>query len=137
MNERTTNDYEVGLLWLVLVVGMVLHFNYGVSGLRYGVALEQRGATGVVPWSNFTIKAVFYVVPLMIAVACTGGVSRWARAVIFGLSILFGLANAAHLVTTALAAHDVLGYAQTLLLTGVLVANAQLTRLCNRWRHAR
>ncbi|MEM6294480.1 MAG: hypothetical protein AAGA54_24620 [Myxococcota bacterium] len=134
MSERSSTGYEVGLLWLVLVVGMVLHFNYGVSGLRYGVSMEIDGADGTVPWSNFGIKTVFYVVPLLLAVGSTGGPGRGYRLANFGLTLLFALANVMHLVTTAVTATDVLGYAQTVLLTGVLLANVQLIRLSHRWR---
>lgn len=134
MTTRETSGHEVGLLWLALVVGMVLHFNYGVSGLRYGIPIEQDGATGVVPWSNFTIKTVFYVVPLLLAVGATGGPGRGYRTLNLGLTGLFALANVMHLVTTTMMADDVLAYAQVVLLTAVVVVNVQLIRLSNRWR---
>ncbi|MEM7151369.1 MAG: hypothetical protein AAF799_00935 [Myxococcota bacterium] len=136
MTDTKIHGYDVALLWLVLVVGMVLHFNYGVSGLRYGVPLEQPGATGQVPWSNFVIKTVFYVVPLLMAVACTSDLDRKGRMAIFGMSLLFAVANAMHLVTTAMAADDVLGYAQIVLLGAVLLANGQLIRRSRRWWRA-
>lgn len=128
--ERT----DVALVWLVLVLGMILHFNYGVSGLRYGVPIQQPGATGAVPWSNFGIKSVFYVVPLLMAVACTLRPGRAGRTFHAVLSVLFALANAMHFTTTLLSAADVLAYAQVVLLAAVLLANVQLIRLTFRWR---
>lgn len=136
-SRRVPNRSDVGLLWIVLVVGMVLHFNYGVSGLRYGVSIEQPGATGVVPWSNFGIKAVFYVLPLLLAVSCTMPSESRMRTAHFALSILFGIANAMHLATTTMMADDTLAYAQVVLLAAVLVANVQLIRVVFRWRGAR
>lgn len=134
MTTREANGHDVGVLWLALVVGMVLHFNYGVSGIRYGISFEQEGATGVVPWSNFMSKAVFYVVPLLLAAGAVGGPGRAYRNVNVGLACLFTLANGMHLVTTASAADDVLSYAQVVLLAGVLVVSLQLIRISLRWR---
>lgn len=125
---------DVAIVWLVLVLGMVLHFNYGVSGLRYGVPIEQPGATGAVPWSNFWIKSVFYVVPMLMAVACTLRPGQLGRTVHAGVAVLFSVANAMHLATTLMAADDVLPYAQVVLLSAVVVANVQLIRLTFRWR---
>ena len=136
MEDNKTHGHEVGLLWLVLVVGMVLHFNYGVSGIRYGIPFEQPDADGVVPWANFGIKTIFYVLPLMLAVGTTGSPGKTYRTINFGPTFLFALANAMHLVTTTIAAGDVLGYAQVVLLSGVMLANIQLIRLSSRWRVA-
>lgn len=134
MQAKRVNGLEVGFLWLCLVMGMVLHFNYEVSGIRYGVDFVRPGADGVVPLSNFAIKAVFYVLPLLLAVGATGSPGRPYRAVNLVLSSLFAFANAMHLIMTARGASDVLDYAQVLLLTAVLLANVQLIRLSSRWR---
>ena len=133
MQSRATAGLEVGLLWLVLVVGMVLHFNYGVSGLRYGVPFESPTADGTVPWANFGIKTIFYVMPLMLAVGTTGSASSTYRHVNRALAVVFAVANTAHLVGTMSSAADPLGYAQVVLLAGVLLANVQLIRLSSRW----
>ncbi|HTU63396.1 MAG TPA: hypothetical protein VMF89_33270, partial [Polyangiales bacterium] len=116
----------------------ILHFNYELSGLRYGVNIALPNADGKVPWSNFVIKALFYVVPFLLAVAATSFYGRVYRACNFGLTLLFLLANGFHLVTTAMRSKDVTGYAQVLLLIAVLLANVQLTRISYRfWKLAR
>ena len=85
------------------------------------------------PWSNFVIKALFYVVPFLLAVAATGTPTPAYRPVNFVLSILFLLANASHVIITAMRATDVITYAQVLLLIAVLAANLQLCRVSRRW----
>lgn len=136
MNEERADGLAIALLWMGLVVGMVLHFNYDVSGLRYGVDIRLPDTTGVVPWSNFVVKALFYVVPFILAVVAAGGAGRGHRAVNLGFSGLFVLAHASHFVTTAMGATEVIGYAQALLLAAVLLANVQLIRLSLRWWRA-
>lgn len=136
MNDDRFEALTIALLWLALVIGMILHFTYDLSGLRYGVNITLPNATGTVPWSNFVIKALFYVVPFLLAVSATAFASATYRLVNFVFSLLFLLANAFHLVGTATRAHDVTGYAQILLLLAVLVANAQLGRASYRWWRA-
>ena len=133
MSDERIDALTVALLWLALVVGMVLHFTYDLSGLRYGVNIELPSADGRVPWSNFTIKALFYVLPFLLAVAATRPAGAGYRRVNFVFSTLFLLANLFHVVGTALRATDVIGYSQVLLLLAVLVANAQLCHLSYRW----
>jgi hypothetical protein len=133
MSEQRTDALTVAILWLALVVGMILHFTYELSGLRYGVNLALPNATGSVPWSNFVIKALFYVVPFLLAVAATAFSGRTYRACNFGLSLLFLLANAWHLIATAMRAKDVTSYAQILLLIAVLIASVQLSLVSRRF----
>jgi hypothetical protein len=133
MSDDRSTALAIAVLWLTLVVGMVLHFNYDVSALRYGVSIELPNANGAVPWSNFVIKGLFYVVPLLLAVIATSLPGRGYRPVHFVLTVLFLLANVSHLWTTARGADDVIEYAQVLLLLAVLLANAQLCRLSYRW----
>lgn len=135
MTEERLDALAVAVLWLALVVGMVLHFTYDVSGLRYGVKIALPNADGIVPWSNFVIKALFYVVPFLLSVAAvslTGGIYRACN---FWLTMLFLVANAWHVIATAMRAQEVIGYAQVLLLIAVLIANVQLSRISYRyWR---
>lgn len=133
MKDERFDALAIAILWLALVVGMILHFTYDLSGLRYGVNIQLPNATGVVPWSNFVIKALFYVLPFLLAVSATTFGGAAFRVVNFGFSVLFVLANGFHLVGTAMRADDVTGYAQILLLCAVLIANAQLGRVSYRW----
>lgn len=133
MSDERFDALATAVLWLALVVGMTLHFTYDLSGLRYGVNIQLPSATGTVPWSNFVIKALFYVLPFLLAVSAMTFAGAAFRVVNFGFSVLFGFANAFHLVGTAMRADDVTGYAQILLLCAVLLANAQLGRVSYRW----
>ena len=133
MSDERSDALVVAVLWLALVVGMILHFTYELSGLRYGVQLALPNADGTVPWSNFVIKALFYVVPFLLAIAATAFSGRIYKLSNFVLSLLFLLANAFHLVGTAMRAKDVTGYAQILLLIAVLIASLQLSRVSYRF----
>lgn len=138
MSEDRTDALAIAVLWLALVVGMVLHFTYELSSLRYGVNIALPNADGKVPWSNFVIKALFYVVPFLLSVAATSFSGRAYRASNFSLSLLFLLANGFHLIATSMRAKDVTGYAQVLLLAAVLIANVQLSRISHRfWKLAK
>lgn len=69
----------------------------------------------------------------LLAVFATHAASSAYRATNFVLSILFLLANASRVIITAMRVSDVLGYAQVLLLVGVLFANARLSIVSSRW----
>ncbi len=124
---------KVSLLWLALVVGMTLHFTYGVSGLRFGIAMEAEGADGTVPWSNFGVKTIFYVIPFLMAVIATSVRARSFRLFNLVSTGLFALANTSHVVGTAMRADDPLDYAQVVLLSALLLANLQLIRVSLAW----
>ncbi len=136
MDDARYRGLQVAVLWLALVVGMSLHFAYDVSGIRYGLAFEAPGADGTVPWSNFVVKGLFYVLPFLLAVVASAGPGRAWRRVNLGLAALFLLPNAAHVLGTARAAESVLGYAQILLLSALFLANVQLVRASRAWAAA-
>ncbi|MEM6956031.1 MAG: hypothetical protein AAF411_11315 [Myxococcota bacterium] len=138
MSAETANAPPLGaavaVLWLVLAAAMLLHFNYDVSGIRFGIPLADPEATGIVPWSNVVIKTIFYVVPLLLCAAALGPTGRVFRNVNFGLTIPYALAHVSHLITTATRIKNRLDIAQVVLLSAVLLISAQLIRLSWRWR---
>jgi hypothetical protein len=133
MSEQRMDRLAIAVLWLALVVGMIFHVTDDLSGLRYGVQIALPNADGRVPWSNFVIKALFYVVPFVLAVAATSLSGKVYRTGNFWLTLLFLLANAWHLIATAMRAKDVTGYAQILLLIAVLLTNVLLSRISYRF----
>lgn len=82
---------------MLLLIGMILHFNYHVSELFYGVDLVKPGADGKVPASAAIIKTLFYHLPMIFIVAHLYLAQRWFRLTMFILSVLYSIAHAFHL----------------------------------------
>lgn len=131
----TDSPARIAYLWLVLVVGMSLHASYDLSAIRYGVDVTIQGAQGAVPWSNFWLKSIFYVVPMLFGSACVvfdGKAFRWLD---FAGATLFLLSNLSHVASQGFHLSPPLEAAQTVLLVAMVLVNVPLVTFS--YRHAR
>ena len=53
------------VLWTLCTIGMILHFNYHVGEIFYGIDIERPNANGIVPVGVFIIRSVFYHIPFV------------------------------------------------------------------------
>jgi hypothetical protein len=84
-------------LWSLMLTGMILHFNYHISGIFYGIDLVKPGATGEEPSSLLVIRTLFYHLPVVWILLIMYTRSRVADLVLLILSGLYLLAHAFHL----------------------------------------
>lgn len=92
------NQTRITILWLVLVVCMILHFDYHVSEIFYGIDVKKPGATGAVPNSIVVIRSLFHFLPLLYVAVLLWFENKWVRLGNLVLSVLYVLSHAAHLL---------------------------------------
>lgn len=90
------NNYRLIVLWILLVIGMVLHFNYHISGLIYGINVVKDNADGSIPVGLIFIRNIFYHLPMLWVVLLLYCFKKWTYVMFFVISILYLLANLAH-----------------------------------------
>ncbi|MEM9066942.1 MAG: hypothetical protein AAGE52_00510 [Myxococcota bacterium] len=128
-----SRQVRIAVLWFVLVVGMILHFTYSLTGLRYGVSIESPNATGVVPWSNVGLKATFYVVPALLGTLTLYLKHRVFRILSTIAAALFLLANGAHFAAEGVTPESSVQASQSILLGTMVVWSLLLVVDCVRW----
>lgn len=122
MKEHTN---RLAVLWLLTIVGMVLHFNYQVSGIFYGIELLRPGADGTEPMSVLVIRTLFYHLPMVWVVCIMYARQKWVYSVLFGLSVLYCLAHLSHLIGEVTGSER--NYSQLSLLLVVFIISLLLT----------
>lgn len=84
------------LLWALTLTGMILHFNYEVSGIFYGINLTRPNATGHEPPSLLIIRTLFYHLPFAWILLIVYTNSKAVDLILFIISVLYALAHAFH-----------------------------------------
>lgn len=125
------NLQKIVTLWILFVVCMILHFNYHVGELFYGVDIKRPNANGVVPTSAAIIRFVFEILPMMLVTFILFIEKPIIRQTNFYLSILFSLANLAHLVEEFMSPK--LDLSQLNLLSFVFISSLLLNLASWRW----
>lgn len=91
------NQTKLITLWGLTIIGMILHFNYHIGELFYGIDVVREDATGEEPVSVLVIRTLFYHLPMLWIVFILYACKRWMYVVLFVISILYALAHASHL----------------------------------------
>ena len=125
------NSQKIVTLWILFVVCMILHFNYHLGELFYGVDIKRPNANGVVPTSAAIIRFVFEILPMMLVTFILFIEKPLIRQINFYLSILFSLANLAHLVEEFMSPK--LDLSQLNLLSFVFISSLLLNLASWRW----
>ncbi len=116
---------RVIILWLLLIVGMILHFNYHIGGLVYGLNVTQKNANGAVPSSVVWIRNIFYHMPMIWIICLLYCTRRWILILFLLISIAYLLSNAVHLAAELTNGQNDLS--QVCLLAVVLLVSAILS----------
>lgn len=125
------NLQKIIILWLLFVVGMILHFNYHVGELFYGIDIKRPNANGIVPISTAIVRFVFEIAPMMFITFLMFIEKAWLRVFNFSVSILYTAANFAHLFQELRS--EKLDLSQINLLSFVLVASLLLNLASWKW----
>lgn len=91
---------KISLLWLMLVICMVLHFDYHVSGIFYGINVQKPDADGTYPPTLILIRGLFQILPMLFALAPLFFSGKPVRLVLFILSVLYAPLHGFHIVGT-------------------------------------
>jgi hypothetical protein len=116
-------------LWALTIIGMILHFNYHIGELFYGIDVVREDATGEEPTSVFIIRTLFYHLPMLWIVFILYACKRWMYISLFGISILYALAHASHLFGELTGGRNP---SQTSLLTVVFIVSILL--VAEHWK---
>jgi hypothetical protein len=88
---------RVLVLWIVLLICMMLHFNYHVSKIFYGINVVRPGTDGTIPFMAQVLKNVYYHFPMIFIVALLYLKSKWFKLSLFVISIVYSLSHVVHL----------------------------------------
>ncbi len=91
------NNNKLVALWGLTVIGMILHFNYHISGIFYGIDIVKPGSNGVEPVSLIVIRTLFYHLPIVWILLILYVEKRWMNITLLVISVLYFLAHASHL----------------------------------------
>ena len=80
----------------MLLIGMILHFNYHVSGIFYGIDVKRPNANGTIPAMAQLLKTVFYLFPMIFIVALLYFKQKWFRLSIFIISLPYTISHVMH-----------------------------------------
>lgn len=122
---------KIVVLWLLILIGYILHPQFYLSGLFYGMDIKLKDATGKEPVSSHIMHLIFDVLPMVIIVLCLYLTRRVYRLILLILAVLFLIANGAHLIETI---EGDAGNISQITLTGfIFVLNLILVRETFKW----
>lgn len=90
------NQSKTVILWFMLVVCMILHFNYHVSELMYGRDIKRPDADGSIPLTVLYIRIVFHFLPLIFTGILMWISKPWLKLANLILSILYTISHIFH-----------------------------------------
>ena len=91
------NKNKLITLWILTIIGMILHFNYHIGEIFYGVDVVKPGYDGKVPNSIFVIRNLFYHLPIVWVLLIIYSKKPWANFTLFLISCAYMLAHLGHL----------------------------------------
>lgn len=111
---------QIIVLWMLCILGMILHFNYHVSKIFYGINVVRPGAEGKIPAMAQILKTVYYHLPIIYIIVLLYFQQKWIRLTMFLISVPYTVSHIFHVVAEF--KKPVIDfYAQVPLLTLVLV----------------
>lgn len=75
---------------------MILHFNYHVSGIFYGIDVKRPNASGTVPAIAQLLKTAFYHLPMIFIVALLYFKHKWFRLSMLIISLPYTISHIMH-----------------------------------------
>lgn len=98
MMTVSLDQFRVVMIWTLLLVGMVLHFNYHVSKVFYMESVMRPGADGTLPLMVYALRNVFYHLPILFIVLALYGRQTWIRGLLFLVSLPYTIAHILHVI---------------------------------------
>jgi len=120
---RIQSPLKCIIYWLLLVIIMMLHFNYHVGEIFYGIDVARENADGTVPVGTHVIRNIFYHLPVVWIIVLLSYQSNLVRVGLFIISAVYWMSHLMHLVKDL--ANP--GFSQTPLLLLALFISTLLT----------
>lgn len=92
------NRIKIVFLWLVLIVCMILHFDYHISKLVYGMDVRIKNADGSIPAHLVFIRTAFHFLPLLYIAVVLWFDKRIIRLLHLILAGFYTLSHAFHFI---------------------------------------
>mgnify|MGYP001285634408 CR=1 FL=1 len=118
--------YIIIVEWLMLIIGMILHFNYHVGKIFYGIDIVRPGADGTISVMSYVLKNVFYHLPMIFILLLLYINNSKFRLAMFVVSIIYSFYHLTHLLKEINSAE--FNWAQFPLLTIVLIISLCLNK---------
>jgi hypothetical protein len=84
-----TNQQKLVTLWIVLIIGMLLHQTFHLSKIFYGINVARPGANGIIPDMVMYKRVAFYILPLVYISFLLFIQAKWIRIVHLPVSIIY------------------------------------------------
>ena len=120
---RIQSPLKCIIYWLLLVIIMMLHFNYHVGEIFYGIDVARENADGTVPVGTHVIRNIFYHLPVVWIIVLLSYQSNLVRVGLFIISVVYWMSHLMHLVKDLTNP----GFSQTPLLLLALFISTLLT----------
>lgn len=120
---RIQSPLKCIIYWLLLVIIMMLHFNYHVGEIFYGIDVARENADGIVPVGTHVIRNIFYHLPFVWIIVLLSYQSNLVRVGLFIISVVYWMSHLVHLFKDL----DNPGFSQTPLLLLALFISSLLT----------
>ena len=120
---RIQSPLKCIIYWLLLVIIMMLHFNYHVGEIFYGIDVDRENADGIVPVGIHVIRNIFYHLPLVWIIVLLSYQSNLVRVGLFIISVVYWMSHLMHLIKDLAKP----GFSQTPLMLLALFVSSLLT----------
>jgi hypothetical protein len=84
------------ILWIIIIIGMVLHFNYHIGDIFYGIDVVRPEADGIVPNSTHIIRGLFYHLPIIWILMIIYLQHKIVQIILLIISIIYTTAHGMH-----------------------------------------
>jgi len=91
-----TTKTKLIILWLVTQIGMILHFNYHIGEIFYGIDVVRPDADGKVPLGTFIIRTIYYHLPVIWILVIMYTDKKIIRLLLLITSVLYLLSHLFH-----------------------------------------
>ena len=95
---KLQNPLRCIIYWMLLVIIMMLHFNYHVGEIFYGIDVAREGANGIIPIGTNIIRNIFYHLPIIWVVILILSDKKVVKTGLFFISIVYLISHFMHLV---------------------------------------
>ena len=95
---KIQNPLKCIIYWLIIVIIMILHFNYHVGEIFYGIDVAREGANGIVPIGTHLIRNIFYHLPIIWVIILIVSNAKLVKIGLFITSIVYVFSHLMHLI---------------------------------------
>lgn len=117
---------KLTMLWILTVIGMILHFNYHIGEMVYGADIVKHEYKGEEPLAILFIRNVYYHLPVVWVLLLLYFKTRILYLILFVISILYSISHLAHLSGELMQSSK--NYSQLSLLSLVFIISLLIVR---------